>query len=318
MSFSTILNFLFLRIKQAARIVISMGLGVLIILPVIILLLLNGYNHLFKNPLIIFNSLVGLIILTIHTKRKDKKFISSFKLNGFVILCVEYFFIISILIIPLLLKIGMDIEMLIPYIISILIIAGDQLIKSKFKLQFSLIKKMTSLFPIDAYEWKVGIRKYNFLFGISYILGLILLPFAPVTPFFIFYWTTFSGEFYKEIENKEIIQSYNQADNFLQSKLKSLSILLNLLFLPHYVLFCIWHSTTIKLVILLAAVLLMNLIFVYALLLKYSLLEFTKRTITNTISIIVFLIISPILFLSLPLEWKTFTKAKWNIQKLLK
>jgi hypothetical protein len=318
MAFSTISNFLFLRIKQATRIISNMGIGVLIILPFIILLLMNAYNFFLKNPIIIFQSLLALIILTIHTKRKDKKFLKVFKLNGVIVLHFEYFLIISTLNIPFMVKNGVDAIMIASYFVSSMIVFGDKLINTNFTTQFNLIKKITSVFPIDTYEWKVGIRKNRILFGISYVLGLLLLPFAPVTPFFIFYWCMFSGEFYKENENKEIIQSYNKTNTFLRHKLKSLIILLNVIFSPHYILFIIWNFTVINIVILLASILLMNLIFTYALLLKYSLVDFRKRTIDNTVSLTIFLIISPILFLSLPLEWRTFTKAKWNIQKLLK
>ncbi len=318
MALLTISNFLVLRIKQSIRFISNMGFGVLIILPFIIVILLNGYNYFLKNPVIIFQSLLALIIITIHTKRRDKKFLAVLKLKGLIILHLEYFLIITILSIPLLVKNGGNAKLIAPYFICSMFLFADRLIKKNLKIQFNLIKKITSLFPIDTYEWKVGIRKNSILFSISYILGIVLLPFAPVTPFFILYWCMFSGEFYKEIENKEIIQSYTITNNFLKLKLKSLISLLNVIFLPHYILFMIWNFTGLNIIILLLFILLMNLIFTYALLLKYSLIDFTKRTIDNTVSLTIFLIISPILFLSLPLEWNTFNKAKWKIQKLLK
>lgn len=311
-------NFIGLRIKQFFRIINSAGLGALLIIPLIGIFTLYLYKQILNFSPYIFHFSVAIIILTIHTKRKDLIFLFKFKLIGKFILLTEYLTIIIILNIPFIFRNGKAQFVLIELFICIILVFLSSNYLHKIIPKFQIIKKLTSFIPTNAYEWKFGLRKFNFLFTITYLLGFVLLFFAPVTPFFIFYWCTFSGEFYKEIESKEIIQAFINTNRFLNSKICSLLIVVNAIFLPHYMLYLILYFTVDKIAILLFSIIILNLLFLYALLLKYSNLNFQRINSSNVLLITFFLLVSPILPLSLFLEWKLYKKTKWTIQKYLR
>lgn len=310
-------NFIALRINQFFRIANTAGLGALLLLPLLGIFALYLYKQISNLSPLIFHAFVAIIILTVHTKRKDLFFLSKFKLIGKIILLTEYLSIIIIFNLPFIIINGKAHFIFIELFICIILAFTSSNHAYNIIPEFQIIKKLTSFIPTNAYEWKFGLRKYSFLFSITYLLGFSLLFFAPVTPFFILYWCTFSGEFYKEIESKEIIQAFIDTNRFLKSKICSLFIIANAIFLPHYILYLTLYFTFDKIAILFFSITVLNLLFLYALLLKYTNLNFQSRNSSNVLLITIFLLISPILPLSLFLEWKLYKKSKWTIQKYL-
>src|SRR5690606_5858337 len=149
----------------------------------------------------------------------------------------------------------------------------------------------------------------------SYIIGLILVFFFPITPIMMLYWMTFSGELYAQIEDREIIQSYRTRENFYKQKTKSIILACNLLFFPHYILFVFLYGIP-QILILLICIIFFNMVFIYALLLKYTLKAINKK-VQNTIPITLYFILTPFLPISLYLIYKVWRKNREKLIQLL-
>lgn len=258
---------------------------------------------------------IFLLLIIIHNNRKDLVFLYQFKSKGRILVIVEYWLLSFLLCVPVFFREGIAL-----YLASLFILAT--LLPLLFKpkgtnyIQFGLIKKLSSLLPAEAYEWQTGLRKTWVFFGLSYLLDFAFLFFAPVTPFFMFFWLLFCTEFYQGLENKEIVQSFSTANSFLKQKSKAALQCINMLFLPHYMLFCFLYSWQTFLALLLS-IFIFNLIVLYALFSKYARLNFQRENVNNGLAIMGFSCISFVLPLSLFLIYKTHQKALCRLKKHL-
>jgi len=302
---------LILRIKQILRLLNQNGIAGFFLTVCVIFLAytasLKGYS---LNKYFFYFSIL-ILILFIHLGRKDKRFLKKFKKNGFFFILIEYFIINFMIILPNIEKIAIvDIKCIVSLLIIealIIYFLHEQLNNPIVK----WIKKITNYIPLSTYELRFGIRKYFFLFTLSYSIGLLIIPFFPITPILLLYLSTFVFEFYKEKDPKEFIQSKKTVRNFLFTKLKSNIVFLNILLVPHYFLYVFFHHHYKEIGALILSILIFSVLIAYCIMLKYS----TSNS--KTPKAILFFVAAPLLPLSLILFIKEQKAARCQLMKLL-
>jgi|GEM_PF-3233758 len=303
------------RFKQLFRYLSAAG-GNLFILAPFALILLFYLNKVLTNVGVEGTQLmVGIVMLSLGLKRKDTEFLSFvFKNKTLFIFLIEYLTLYLFLELFALSVHSIDFLMILPLLIIFTMAVYQSIFKRKVK-KFYFIRELTRALPLHAFEWRSGIRQSPLLFLSSYVVGIILLFFFPITPIMMLYWMTFSGEFYAYIEAREIIQSYRTHKYFYKQKIKSILLACNLLFLPHYILF-IFLYTTPQIQILLGCAILFNMVLIYAFLLKYTVKTISTK-VQNTIPITLYFILTSVLPVSLYLLYKVWKKNRENLRALL-
>lgn len=259
--------------------------------------------------------MVALILLTLGLKRKDIIFlVSVFKNMTFFVLVLEYSILYLVLQLFAISTHGIDLAMVFPLLLVFIMAAYQSLFRSQTK-RFFIIRKLSSILPLHAFEWKSGIRQNPFLFFLSYIIGIVLVFFFPITPIIMLYWMTFSGEFYAYIEDRAIVQSYRTRKNFYLRKISSILLVCNLLFLPHYILYVYLYSGP-QIMLLFVSIVLFNMVFLYAFLLKYT-LRIINNKVQNTLPITFYFVMIAILPLSLYLIYRIWRMNQTKLSQLL-
>jgi hypothetical protein len=317
--FSFISTFLTFRCKQLYRIIAEQGIHAVVFYSGLLLLVIYLYKRSQDVSQLFVQLAIALVFITIEGNRKDLKFINYLKEKGKYIVLTEYVILFIVLELPFCFFRVMDYDVVIPVIVLLFLTFFrkqaemlDNLVKT------NIIKKITTVIPLHAFEWRSGIRKNKISFIFLYLSGILLLFLFPITPLFMFLWAGYSGEFYKEVENKELIQSYYTVENFAIKKMKSFFITLNLLFAPHYLLYVVIYHQPDQLMILLFGIVLFHLICVYALVYKYKFAHTHHRQVNNTLPLLVFMFIVIIAPLSLYLILSLWKNIKSNLKLYLK
>jgi hypothetical protein len=299
-----------LRIKQAIRFLLHSGMGGFIVAPLIAISLyaISKKVHTYNTTL--FYACVAYAVIFIDQSRRDKKFLRKLGAGGYWFIFFEYLLIALALLVPNVAYMGKKIQYLsvLFLMVATLVVFPQTNIKSPVT---RWVKAATALIPIGAFEWRFGIRKYFFLFAIVYIGSLLIIPFLPVTPFVLLYFTTFIYEFYKVSDPKEFIQSGDTVAAFIAQKTNTALFFTTLLFLPHFVLFLVFHFHYSHIGILLLAAIITYIALLYAIALKYS----TPKD--KTAKVLLFFIVSPLIPISVVLLFIEFKKAKCRIANLL-
>src|SRR5699024_5703791 len=119
----------------------------------------------------------------------------------------------------------------------------------------------------------------------------------------------FLPEVYNQLESKELIEIYSTNSSFLSSKLKDHSVFIQLLFLPLYLLFVVFHYQFWYLLIYL--IIIFELSFCFGLFYNYSQIQISNSNIHNhfpfALFFIVFIVFFPIGCFIIYLYW---TKAQ--------
>jgi hypothetical protein len=317
--FSFHIKFLQFRCKQLYRVIAEQGIHAVVFYGGLILLLGYLYKRSMDAPQIFVQLAVSFIFIAFEGNRKDLKFINYLKEKGNHIVLSEYAVLFVLLELPFFFFNVMDGYVLIPlFVLLFLIFFRKQVQALENVMKSNVIKKATTLIPLHAFEWRAGIRKNKISFILLYFSGICLLFLFPITPLFMFFWASYSGEFYKELENKEIIQGYNRVENFAQEKMKSFFITLNLLFAPHYLLYMGLYHQPDQLLILLFGIVILHLICMYAMVYKYKFAHLNHREVNNTVPLLAFMFIVIIAPLSLYLILNVWKNIKTNLKLYLK
>lgn len=277
------------------------------------------YKRSLDFPQVWVQVIIAFVFISIDGYRKDLKFILYLKNKGKNVILGEYISLLVLLEIPYCLYQLVDYYISIPILtILILVFSRYGIEKLNSLTRVEIIKPLTKLLPLHAFEWRAGIRKHKLAFCFSYILGFLLLFLFPVTPVFMLFWVAYSGEFYNFMENKEIIQSYETLKSFSEKKLRSFFLTLNLLFLPHYLLYTILDHEQDQLIILLFAIIVFNMIFTYAFLYKYKFAMLGRQQVYNSVPLMVFIFIVLIAPLSIYFIFNLWKNLKTRLNVYLK
>lgn len=314
-----ITKFLSFRGRQLYRIVAEQGIYAVVFYSGLLFLVGYLYKRSMDAPQLFVQLVVAFVFVTLEGSRKDLKFINYLKEKGKYIVLAEYLILFVLIELPFCFFYVIDYFVLIPLVVLVFLIFFRQQVQAVENLmKFNVIKKVTSILPLHAFEWRAGIRKNKISFLLIYISGILLLFLFPITPLFMFIWASYSGEFYKELENKEIIQGYNTVENFAKKKMKSFFITLNLLLAPHYLLYIVFYHQADQLMILLFAAVLFHLICVYMLVYKYKFAHLNHREVNNTVPLLAFLFIVVIAPISMYLILTLWKNIKINLKLYLK
>lgn len=261
---------------------------------------------------------IAFLIVTADQNRKDITFLNYLKNKGKLFVLSEYIVLLSILELPFIIFRQLNYLVIIP----IIVIAGLLVLKYHFKIlvvgsKLEIVKRISARLPLHSFEWRCGLRKNKYLFLISYLLGFLLLLLFPVTPAFMIYWLTFSGEFYNGLENKEIIQAYKKRDVFWSQKIPAFFISVNALFLPHYILYLILYHQQEQIIVLIFSVLVFNLVFIYAALFKYQFFAINQKRVFNSLPVVIFMFIVLIIPVSFYLLIKAWKNSNQSLQRYL-
>jgi hypothetical protein len=317
--FSFIIQFLAFRSRQFYRIVAEQGIYAVVFYSGLLFLIAYLYKRSIDAPQFFVQLLVAVVFIAIEGNRKDLKFINYLKEKGKYLVLSEYLILFIAIEAPFCFFQVIDYYVLIPVLILLFFVFFRKQIQAlENQIKLNIIGKVTSYLPLHAFEWRAGIRKNKVSFSILYLSGFLLLFLFPITPLFMFFWASYSGEFYKELENKEIIQGYKTVEHFATKKMLSFFITLNLLFAPHYLLYVLFYHQPDQLVILLFAIVLLHLICIYALVYKYKFAHMNQREVNNTVPMLAFMFIVIIAPLSLYLILTLWKNIKSNLKIYLK
>lgn len=299
------------RIKQILRFIQSAGLGILLLLPIAFLFITRLEPLLlFLGPIwtqVIFCSL----IFSLHNNRKDYEFLNIvFRKRSWGIQVFEYSFSLFLLNILYVSLVGWHYTILIGLVFIFML----PLYKPQIKNKHLFYSKLSNWIPNYLYEWRTFFRT-QFIFSILiYIGGLFAVPFTPITPIIMIIWMFFAIEIYKYEEPNEILQSYRKLEFFKKQKIEKLLVTITLLFIPHIVLFLIFHPM--EWIYLTISILFIYLYFLYALFGRYTFNKLNHQ-ISNNIPLIIYCISLIIFPLSIYLILQAWSKTKQEIKRLL-
>ena len=231
-------SFIRIRLFQIWRSIVGIGFFRAIFL---LALISFGFRFLFEQTSCLPNAYfitLGhlLIILQLHLKRKDKKFLRSSFYNYRLIYLVEYILLST----PLLLFLVYNFQWLIFIILTISLLA---IIRVDFTYQQKVLNtKIQRLIPDTCFEWKAGLRKvFLFLFPV-WIIGFLTSYYIWGVPVILFVLGFIIVDFYGKNEPLQMLLVYERSTTrFLFHKIRLQVILFTLLALPLMLLFVIFH-----------------------------------------------------------------------------
>ena len=231
--------FVKLHLHQLLRALKEIGLGRLILLgPMGLYLLLRMVFLPMEMPSFGWLPPV-LLILTIQVSRKDFGFLRLLYFSTYRLLASEY----------LLLALPWSIVYLIDGNgLFSLIGPACAVVAPLIKVNLDRLKGgfdwAGNIFPVEAFEWKSGVRKHFLSLAIVYILCLVFCQFVASGLAYIALMTGFIIEFFTQAESRPMIQAISASPNrFLWQRIRLQLAIFWLLALPHVGLFLIFHHT---------------------------------------------------------------------------
>ncbi len=310
-----------LRLQQIFRMGKDAGWTILVAIPLAVLLLFALYSRVLTRPPLLAQGVIVLLLLTLHTQRKDLHFLQSLGKPHRNLLLLEYLFIVILLSLPLWLLQTPSFWWLTSIIAAVVMPFVAAFNKPGTSSNYTIIQRATAWVPAPAFEWKSGFRQYWLLCSIIYLGGIVLAVLAPAVPFWLLFWLLFALDLYNTAESPELIQAHRNAQTFLRQKISATLVTINLLFAPQYLTSLIFHHSPLQIAMLLGAVLLFNLTLTYAILLKYASISCMDKTTGNPIlfalRLIFFIPMCVVLPLALWWQWRTYKLAICNLQTYL-
>jgi|AGTN01.2.fsa_nt_gi hypothetical protein len=231
--------FIKIRFKQLYRGLIGIGL-----FRIVFLVLLFAYLLLFlfaltkKQPgsLYVVAATV-FIILILHIRRKDKRFLKTCFEKHSQIYLSEYLTFTSIVI--LFLAVHLQWIALLVLLSAIFLIARTDI---KPRHLHTLNTKLQSFIPVFSFEWKAGIRQSFFIFVPVWVIGFCTSFFIGSVPVaLLILGITVSG-FYSQNEPYQMVVLYEKSVNrFLSGKIGIQVILFGIVAFPLILMFIVFH-----------------------------------------------------------------------------
>ena len=261
-------NWLKMRFMQGFRAIRSVGaLLLLIALPLFVIFVLGLLARIQTWNPYYWAAIIPLVILFLHLSRKDGKFL---KLNFSKkeirqLMMAEY----TIAAVPIYLLIGFALKNWWPmlfgqaaiFLIAFLPLSRKSILERKTFLPLGWI-------PADLYEWRMAFRKYGVLLILIWLIGVLGFWFVGGTMVSILLFTFIMTSMFEDLENKEMLLSRGNPKTLAGRKSLRHFQWLNLVFLPHHVLFLALYSQ--YWYVWLAVVLISGAIISFAIFKKYS------------------------------------------------
>lgn len=301
------LEFIKFRAKQCIRIVKDIGwVNLLIISPMALIFTLTVIEKL-QNQLNSYFAILAYILVVIitHGSRNDGKFLKKIEVSRLKLYVIEYFLMcLPISVIFCLIGHWWAVVMgnLIILLLSVIFL------KYGVKSSVSFKKWQLAIIPDTLFEWKSSMRLYNYKLILLWLFGAITAINIYAYFFFVFLFITIVSATFKPTEGKEF-RPNNVKE--LVAKIKHNNFILMLFLTPHVVIFLLFNISFWY--IILGIALYFILYQTYCILYKYSTYSQYKNY-SNQVPTAIFMILCPILPISIPFIIFSFFKARNRIK----
>lgn len=299
---------LFIRFRQGLR--YAAELGFLRGIVALFLLLFFYVSALQRFPPWLTAGIMAALLLSIHTTRLDKTFLSILGLPATLVYFVEYLLLALPFMVPLSLQNHWQPALSLFGITLVLPLLNVRLTDTSRRFSW-----VVTWLPAAMFEWKSGLRKHFFPLLIIYAIALFCYQFTVTTPIALLLLTLISCDFYVETESREMLEAFEMPPGkFLWFKLKNQLKIFWLLCLPLLLIFIFFHGA--YWYVLPVVMLLCSVLQVLSILLKYAVYspheDLQGNFLLIGLSIIFFFV--PFL-LPLPFLWivKYYRKAMHNL-----
>ncbi len=227
-----------IRCLQAFRFLRDAGWGYVLLLSPFFLVVLF---RLLEMSLADFpaTALVAItLVLGLQVQRKDRDFLSRLGPAPWLLRILDYSLVV------------------LPFVFSLLIVGAYQdllvLLPSILLIVFlpplnrgAIFKRGLSMnrLPIEALEWRTGLRRRGWLLVLLYVLAVATAHFMGSILGLIILVSLVVAGFYEELEEKDLLEVFLPSRGFLRRKLYWQGLCFHLLLLPAYVLFLFWHPS---------------------------------------------------------------------------
>ncbi len=256
------------------------------------------------------SGIILLLILSMHIKRADRKFVKILVLRPYRVYFAEY----SLLSLPLIFSLVYFQEwvIIIEFIFGLIIISSIAYSPKPVTRNNRLIR----FIPSKSFEWKAGVRK-NFLpLSLIWVAGMLGSFVVGVVPVVIIVLAFIIFGFYQQNEPVSILISGQQGTKkFLWDKIVDLQIQFTLLLAPLLLAFFIFHPQFWFVPVL--EYVLFSFVFVYIILMKYAFYEPGSKNSANQV-LVAFGPLSILVPFMLPVIWLLSIKYYFNAKSNLK
>jgi len=229
-----------IRLRQAYRLLSQAGffraIFVIGVIAFIIAYMFQAVQELSEAYVAV--ALFSAIIFGFHMRRSDSKFLEIHALWPKTVCFVEYVICSSLLIVALLIQ---GWWWLVLIYICIILIVSQTVTASFFSTKSS--QWLITLIPSECYEWKVGLKKTQYVIILLWLAGALGSFHIAAVPVAIFLIGFIVQSFYEKHEPYQMILALGQSQKlFLWNKVKWLVVLFSVLTTPLIVLF-IYHNS---------------------------------------------------------------------------
>lgn len=231
----TILTF---RLRQIWRMLKSIGVILLVLaLPMVGVFLLSALKWLHDTDWWIAAIVVLGCLLSLHFHRPDKKWLMHLPFKKWQLFLIEYSFSILPMSVAML-AFFQDWLLAILFQISAILVSFVPNFNAK-KTQQTWFLNLNKI-PIEAFEWRVGLRK-AFPLILLYLIGFFVAKYVAGVPIVCFLIVMFGTSFYERLEPKELLEASLLKGGLLKRKVWVHSCFIHGVFLPLYGIFLFFY-----------------------------------------------------------------------------
>lgn len=312
----SVLLLLQLRFRQAGRIIKAGGISLWLLLPVVLFFVAATVHDSTLWSVLNMNVVMLILLLLADWQRRDKKFLFLLPARGYRLRFWEYF-----LVLLLLNSYGLFLSAT-----NLIFLAATQLLLAlglrfidlpKRRFQPGISRRLTVLLPSNLYDIKSGLRQAFLLFVLVWIAGLFACWYLPAISFIVAFFLTLLLEVLIASEPVIILQSHRTIRMAIFGKIKANLLFFLLFFSPHILIsifrfpdFTGWISVGVSLWMLCATV-------AYTVLLKYTGSQQPASNLIKGIKVMLFLIVSPLLPLSIYFIYQQYKNVLCKLRPLL-
>jgi hypothetical protein len=183
--------------------------------------------------------IIGGLLISIHTTRLDKTFLSIIKVRSTLVFFVEYLLLALPFLVPLLLKNHWQPALSLFGVTLFLPLLNVRITDTSRRFRW-----VVAWLPAAMFEWKSGLRKHFFSLLIIYAIGLFCYNFTVAAPIALLLLTLINCDFYVATESREMLEAFEMPPGkLLHLKLKNQLTIFWLLCLPLLMVFILFHGT---------------------------------------------------------------------------
>lgn len=235
---NTIRLYATIRLRQAFRVLQDAGWTyVFILLP----LALMVYFYFLEVSLAGNWPMTALVFILMvggfHFNRKDHDFLDRFGVSPFFFRLIDYVLLFLPMLIGLLIL--LCIKDIFIVLLALPILAA---IRPPERLELFANKFPVNFIPVQAFEWRCGLRRYGWWLSLLYVLALFACRLTGAGIGFTILLALIAAGFFDDLEEKNLLETFQPVKGFLSRKMAWQALCFHGLLLPHYLLSLLFHS----------------------------------------------------------------------------